>query len=96
MSERNQFHYLYCISLAQVHIIRSNGTHAEVVVGDELTDKHASYSRTFPPDTWLAIEIDGHGDGSYAFFTTVLVPGTVPYIWIVSLFREVRSKVPAI
>jgi predicted cupin superfamily sugar epimerase len=58
-----------------VHIIRPNGTHEEVVVGDELTDKHASYSRTFPPNTWLAIEIDGHGDGSFAFFTSVLVPG---------------------
>ncbi|CAG0925328.1 unnamed protein product [Notodromas monacha] len=58
-----------------VHAISPNGTHYEVLLGDEIYDSHATFVAIFEPNTWLAVELEDNGvNGGYGFFYNVLIP----------------------
>jgi predicted cupin superfamily sugar epimerase len=59
-----------------VHAIDSKGKYTEQTLGDTLIDPNAKYSLRFEPNTWFAMELEQPDDeNSFAFFSTVLVPG---------------------
>ena len=70
----------------KVHSIDPRGKYTELTLGDTLIDPNAKYSAKFEPNTWFAMELEQPDDeNSFAFFSTVLVPGKHLYAYICKL-----------